>query len=522
MHLFQSLSRSSPPDKQVQTPYVTATELGIEYGGARRRDDFQSIAYRTLFRREKPAERFWALKGVNLSVKAGEILGVIGPNGAGKSTLCKVIAGILRPDVGTLEVQGKVFSLLSVGTGFNRELSGRENVVQNGMMLGMSRREVEALLPDIIQYSGLERFIDQPLKRYSSGMRSRLGFSVAAMVKPQILILDETLSVGDHEFTHKAAEKMQELVQQASVVIVVTHQVDFVSKYCSKAIWMERGQVKQVGAPNEIVPAYRSSIPARTTKRVTHVLNLRETLSPSGTEEVASVSNLGVKFSMEPGKAQQKNLLHRVGRAEPFWALKDVTFNVCQGDILGIIGRNGAGKTTLCRVLSGILRPDTGMVRMLGKTSTLLSLGAGFNDQLTGRDNIFLNGMMLGLDKARVTEMYDEIVAFSELNHAILQPLKQYSSGMRSRLAFSIAATMSPDIFIVDEALAVGDMAFYEKASAKMQAMLERAKAVVLVTHDMSFVRKVCNRAIWLDRGTVRFDGNPNDAVAQYHADAKY
>ncbi|HEV8711943.1 MAG TPA: ATP-binding cassette domain-containing protein, partial [Candidatus Binatia bacterium] len=460
---------------------------------------------------------------------AGDILGIIGANGAGKTTLCRVLTGLLRPDAGAITVRGETSALLSLGTGFNLQLSGRENIFLNGMMLGLSKREMMNLLPKIVEFSGLSRFIDQPLKNYSSGMRARLAFSIAAMIEPEILILDETLSVGDLEFTTRAGEKMQAIIGKAKMVMVVTHQLDFVEQYCTKALWLYQGTVRASGPSREIVSLYRESIPKGGTPSkiiqqggtASKIIELRKTSPRAGASAVVVVSNLGVNFSsleaqqVSDRRARKLPAIWR-RRKKPFWALQDISFAVNEGDIIGVIGPNGVGKTTLCRVLSGILKADKGQVSVAGKITALLTLGAGFNDQLTGRDNIYLNGMMLGMPKHRVQDVSADIVAFSGLAKFIEEPIKHYSQGMRSKLGFSIAAMLEPDIFIIDEALGAGDIAFYEKASDKIQELITRAKAVIIVTHSLAFVEQVCTRALWLNGGTVQFDGDPKEAVRRY------
>jgi len=203
-------------------------------------------------------------------------------------------------------------------------------------------------------------------------------------------------------------------------------------------------------------------------------------------------------------------------RKKSFWALKNINFTVNEGEIVGVIGRNGAGKTTLCRLISGILEPDRGNIFVKGRTTALLSFGAGFNIQLTGQDNVYLNGMMLGIPKKELRRIYSDIVEFSGIAKFIDQPVKNYSSGMRSRLGFSIAAMIKPDVFVLDEALSAGDIAFYEKASTKIQELIAIAKSVIVVTHNMAFVEKVCTRAIWIGDGIVKFDGSPKKAVDLY------
>jgi teichoic acid transport system ATP-binding protein len=224
----------APSGTQGQT-LIEAVGVGVKYTLGRKREDLQSLAYNMVLRRKKK-ETFWALKAVDLIGSPGDILGIIGGNGAGKTTLCRVLSGLLRPDTGRLHLGGRVSALLALGTGFNAQLSGRENIFLNGLMLGLSRSQTEALLPEIVEFSGLERFLDEPLKHYSSGMKARLGFSIAVTIEPEILIMDEALGVGDLEFSEKAGRRMQELVGKAKMVIVVTHQMNFVERYCTCAL----------------------------------------------------------------------------------------------------------------------------------------------------------------------------------------------------------------------------------------------------------------------------------------------
>jgi len=350
-------------------------------------------------------------------------------------------------------------------------------------------------------------------------MKSRLAFSIAAMLEPEILILDETLSAGDLEFSEKAGKKLEQIIAKSKLVIVVTHQMSFVEKYCTLGLWIDGGQVRANGLPCEVVELYKESVQGRSKKL--RVINLPRTEPKSGASGVVEARNLGLKFSLTPdrdldtGRADAKrNIWGR--RKAAFWALKDVDFTVDEGDVLGIIGANGAGKTTLCKVLSSILKPDRGNIFVNGRITALLTFGAGFNIQLTGRDNVYLNGMTLGIRKRELRDLYFDIVEFSGLAKFIDQPVKTYSSGMRARLGFSIAAMIKPDVFIIDEALSTGDISFYEKASAKIQELIASAKAVIVVTHNMAFVEKVCTRALWLDNGIVKFDGDPREAVVRY------
>src|SRR5690625_2433498 len=199
-----------------------------------------------------------------------------------------------------------------------------------------------------------------------------------------------------------------------------------------------------------------------------------------------------------------------------FWALKDVNFEVKEGEVVGIIGHNGAGKSTLCKTLTKILRPDAGHMELHGETSALLGYGTGFNPHLTGEDNIYLNALLLGIPKSLVEEKFDAIIEFSGLGAKVKNPVKDLSSGQKARLGFSIAANLQPDIFIVDEALSTGDLAFQQKASERIQEMMSRAKVVIIVSHSLAFIEKICTRGIWMDQGRVMFDGTAEEAVYKY------
>ena len=198
------------------------------------------------------------------------------------------------------------------------------------------------------------------------------------------------------------------------------------------------------------------------------------------------------------------------------WALKDVFFNVKRGEVIGIIGENGAGKTTLLKILSRITEPTTGYAEINGSVASLLEVGTGFHPELTGRDNVYLNGAILGMNRSEVIRKFDEIVDFSGVERFIDTPVKRYSSGMRVRLAFSVAAHLEPDIFLVDEVLAVGDAAFQKKCLGKMDELGESGRTVFLVSHNMNSIGKLCSRAVLLKRGKVQFIGSSSEAIQQY------
>jgi ABC-2 type transport system ATP-binding protein/lipopolysaccharide transport system ATP-binding protein len=202
---------------------------------------------------------FNALKDVDLQVNEGEILGIIGRNGAGKSTLLKVISRVLIPTEGRVRIRGVVSPLLELGAGFHPELTGRENIFLNGTLLGHSRREIASRLPDIIEFAELGAFIDSPLRTYSSGMWARLGFSVATAWIPEILILDEVLAVGDESFRNKCQIRMKSYREKGTTTLLVTHDSNSVETLCSRAMWLDHGQVKAIGPSREVVDLYRQS-----------------------------------------------------------------------------------------------------------------------------------------------------------------------------------------------------------------------------------------------------------------------
>jgi ABC-type polysaccharide/polyol phosphate transport system ATPase subunit len=199
---------------------------------------------------------YWALRDVSFTAAAGKVLGLIGRNGSGKSTLLRVLAGVIQPDTGSVTVQGKVSALMSLGAGFKSDLTGRENAILNAVLLGLSRKEIEARLDEVIEFAELEEFIDMPVRTYSSGMRARLGFSVASVVQPEILLLDEILGVGDAAFRRKSQALMQEMLNQARTIIVATHDPSFVRQTCHRVLWLEKGRVAAFGAPTEVLPCY--------------------------------------------------------------------------------------------------------------------------------------------------------------------------------------------------------------------------------------------------------------------------
>ncbi len=212
----------------------------------------------------KIVEDFWALQGINLEVPGGKMLGIVGLNGSGKSTLLRIIAGILPPTTGEVSANGRVAALLELGAGFHEELTGMENIFLNGAILGFSRREILNLIPGIIEFSGLGEFIDTPIKHYSSGMQARLGFSVAVNVNPDILLIDEIISVGDMEFQSKCFERIADFRRRGKTILFVTHEIDVANYLCDDLLWLEKGRVRSFGEAGRVANEYRAEIYGKT------------------------------------------------------------------------------------------------------------------------------------------------------------------------------------------------------------------------------------------------------------------
>ena len=214
----------------------------------------------SLIRDLKPDETFPALRDVSFGVRAGCTYGIIGRNGSGKSTALKLVAGITKPTSGTVEVRGRISALIELGAGFHPEISGRENVFINGIMLGLSKREVTRRFDEIVEFAELKDFIDAPVKTYSSGMYLRLGFAVAIHVDPEVLLVDEVLAVGDEGFTHKCLDKFAEFKRRGRTILLVTHSLGLVERFCDEALWLDTGAVRAEGDPLRVVGAYRTDV----------------------------------------------------------------------------------------------------------------------------------------------------------------------------------------------------------------------------------------------------------------------
>lgn len=245
---------------------IQATGLGVRYSLRFTKKTTLRQSLGQVFSREA-LESFWALREVSFDVERGESLAVIGPNGAGKSTLLQVLAGIILPSEGTVEVNGHISSLLTLGAGFDQDLSGNDNILLAGAFMGLEDRMVRDLLPSIVEYADLGQFIDAPIKTYSSGMRARLGFAIATSVDPDILLLDEVLATGDAEFRAKSKARVIELVRAAKGIVLVTHDMAWVTEYCNRAMLLEKGRLIVEGAPADVVRAHEERSAQRKAER---------------------------------------------------------------------------------------------------------------------------------------------------------------------------------------------------------------------------------------------------------------
>lgn len=235
------------------------------------------------------------------------------------------------------------------------------------------------------------------------------------------------------------------------------------------------------------------------------------------------VDNVSMRFNLASERVDSlkdlliKKIKFQSVSFDEFWALRNISFSVDKGESCALIGANGSGKSTMLKIISGILTPTKGSVEVNGSIAPLIELGAGFDYELTGRENIFLNGAILGYNKKLMLEKYDEIIDFSELRNFIDVPVKNYSSGMIARLGFSIATMVKPEILVVDEILAVGDQAFQDKCHKRLEDMMNSGTTVLLVSHSAADIKRVCQKAVWIDKSNLRFVGNVDEALQLYN-----
>jgi ABC-type polysaccharide/polyol phosphate transport system ATPase subunit len=243
----------------VTEPALVARDVGVKFMLQHMRSPTVHSRIVRFLRGNQSPEEFWALRNVSFEVPKGTVFGIIGANGSGKSTMLRVLGRILKPDEGEIELHGRVSSLISLGAGFHPSLSGHENIFYNGMLLGLSRAELERKLDEIIEFSELGNRIDTPVGTYSSGMKARLAFSIAVHVEPEIVVLDEVIGVGDAQFRQRSEEKMRELLYGGATVVMVQHNMSAIVSMCTETMWLEKGAIKMRGQPLEVVNSYLAS-----------------------------------------------------------------------------------------------------------------------------------------------------------------------------------------------------------------------------------------------------------------------
>jgi ABC-type polysaccharide/polyol phosphate transport system ATPase subunit len=244
----------------VKTPPIEVHNASLAFRLSRSRAGTLKEFSIQILKRQVRYEKLWAIDGVSLTVSDGEVLGIVGPNGAGKSTLMKLLARVLPPTDGRVVVRGSVAPMIELGAGFNTELTGRENIVMYGSLLGRNPQMMRDRAEEIAHWADLDNFIDVPLRSYSSGMLARLGFAVATDTDPQVLLVDEVLSVGDAAFQQKSSERMRQMIDEGASVVLVSHNLDTVRKIADRAIWLDHGRIVLEGDPDEIVSAYEASV----------------------------------------------------------------------------------------------------------------------------------------------------------------------------------------------------------------------------------------------------------------------
>jgi len=306
------------------------------YGGRQFSTLKSALLSGDLVRRLKPEETFQALRDVSFSVQKGCTYGVVGRNGSGKSTALKLVAGITKPTLGTVTVEGRISALIELGAGFHPEISGRENVFINGIMLGLSKREIQNRFSEIVEFAEMTEFIDAPVKTYSSGMYMRLGFAVAIHVDPDVLLVDEVLAVGDEGFTHKCLDKFGEFKRRGKTILLVTHSLGLVERFCDEAVWLDAGEKKAEGDPTRVVGTYVTDV-ARQEERF---LKASDAKAREGAGDLESAQGLPAEASAKAGPVDATEIATDMNRAgEGRWGSGGV-------EITSVVFKSADGEST--------------------------------------------------------------------------------------------------------------------------------------------------------------------------------
>ena len=598
---------------------------------------------------KNPRRPVQALNDLDLEVAPGEALGIIGENGAGKSTLLKILAGVTAPSTGTARVGGRIVSMIELGLGFEPELTGEENLRITAGILGLTPAETRELTPAIIEFSDLADAMDQPMKRYSSGMQARLGFAVATHVPADILLVDEVLAVGDLEFQIQCIDLIVKRLKKGTTLVFVTHEMWLMEAVCTRTVTLQSGRVVDDGPTSDVIHRYLYPFPGNlqqserprarlqsfnlaqpelapgadvdieatievddpapdlsfslemnfvtiapdlvigrgTTRAPAEVLQpgrhhltgkiqglpldsghnsirmalidrgdhrvldqastdlwIRGAVSRSRPQLMAHVEwscaevpdvpdeervaaatradqnvivaeGLGKRFRTRSTRTGIRDVLPRRRRFRPddVIALEDVTFRCGRSESIGVIGPNGAGKSTLLRVLAGVTGPTAGTLSTHGRVVSMLDLGIGFHEDLTGRENLWITCRALGLSAQETAEIEQVIVDFSDLGDVVESRVRHYSTGMLARLGMALALHTKPDVLLIDEVLAVGDEEFRRKAIDRVALLRQTGTTVMLISHDWDLIAQVCERAIHIVEGHLRDDGSASDVI---------
>ncbi len=372
-------------------------------------------------------QEFWALKNISFEVQKGDKLGIVGLNGAGKSTLLKLISGVMKPTEGLLETDGRISPLLELGAGFDQNYTGRENIFLNGALLGYSKRFLESKFDEIVEFSEIGDFIDVPLKNYSSGMQMRLGFSIATVVEPEILILDEVLSVGDAKFREKCEKRMQSFLDKDVTVLFVSHTVEQIRDLCNKAIWLEKGKLIMQGNADEVCDAYWASI---------HSDKINE------------------KVHFKEEKIEPQYPTNELSRPQ---VANELSLQVNEGEILGILGVNNPDDTKSVHPIIRFLGSSIGRIDNI-ELKQFDSKHVGICPQelviwnnLTCIENLNLMGKLFKVPKNFLKQRVERLLYDLFLTDEVNTVASNLSPGMKRRLNLALALVHEPEILVINE-----------------------------------------------------------------------
>lgn len=425
-----------------------------------------------LVKRELMFEEFLALKDVSFSVKKGESWGIIGINGSGKSTLLKVICGILKPYKGSVTVKGTIAPLIELGAGFDGDLTARENIYLNGAVLGHNEQFMKEHFDEIVEFAELENFLDMPIKNYSSGMAARLGFAIATVVKPDILICDEVLAVGDYAFQRKCEKRMKKMREEGTTLLYVSHSMESVRKICDNALWLEKGVVKGCGTVREVSRAYLNSL------------------------------------SGNKGEMKEKE------KENSF------TDETCS---YGLLGANGAGKTTLMRMICDVQTETKGAIFFNGKNIHdlgekyrnilgYLPQNFGYYPNFTAYKFLMYISAIKGLPPKKAHNRTMELLQVVDLLTQKNEKIKTFSGGMKQRLGIAQALLNDPRILILDEPTAGLDPKERVRFRNLISSLAEN-RIVILSTHIVSDVEYIANEILIMKNGELIQHGSPEEIL---------